>query len=128
MTVMPSDTVNRIADAIFRAEGGSKTKWPYGVISVSSSSPRHVCINTINHAWYDFEGEQIVTVVGVSSHTSGKSLIKIPTHADTLTPVAVSLPFIQFLGRRYCPPSVDEKGYEHWTNNCWRILQKENKI
>ena len=105
--VMPSDTMNRIADAIFCAEGGSKTPYPYGIKNVKTSTPRHICINTIQHAWKDFEGEH-------------KETEKKVVNGQPLRPV--SLPFIQFLGARYCPSSVDYVGYRNWTNNVWRII------
>ena len=103
VAVMPSSTVNRIADAIFRAE--NSRNHPYGVM-IPCTSPRVVCINTIQHAWRDFEGERKET-----------SVDDIRKHDLQL----VSLPFIQFLGSRYCPPSVDSVGYRNWTNNVWRI-------
>ena len=111
LAVMPSETVSKIADAVFRAEGGYETKYPYGIIRAHSANPRLVCINTINHAWKDFEGEQ----------RFGGSANK---PADVSKERGVSLPFIQFLGLRYCPPSVDSVGYRNWTNNVWRIINK----
>ena len=108
--VLPTNTVNRIANAIFRAEGGSKTKHPYGILAVKATNPRLVCINTIQHAWKDFEGERQTV----------KSLDKTPVMFNG----APSLPFIQFLGNRYCPLSVDSVGYRNWTNNVWKIINK----
>ena len=107
---MPSDTMNRIADAIFRAEG-THSKHPYGVM-IPCSSPRVVCINTIQHAWKDFEGEH-------------KETEKKVVNGQPLRPV--SLPFIQFLGARYCPSSVDYVGYRNWTNNVFKIVNKQTK-
>ena len=106
--VMPSDTMNRIADAIFRAEG-THSKHPYGVM-IPCSSPRAVCINTINRAWRDFEGE------------FDSSIRREDKTANRNAHNYVSLPFIQFLGARYCPSSVDYVGYRNWTNNVWRII------
>jgi hypothetical protein len=108
---MSTNTVNRIADAIFRAEGGVRTTHPYGVKLVTDH-PRHVCINTINHAWRDFEGD-----------TRNKERFAREAFDRPELPGIVSLPFIQFLGKRYCPPSVDGRGYRNWTNNVWRIGQ-----
>jgi hypothetical protein len=118
---MPSDTLNRIADAIFRAEG-THSKHPYGVM-IPCSSPRVVCINTIQHAWRDFEGEKAVMSSSLSNPPV-KALAKVTGSADTIMTVKVSLPFIQFLGARYCPSSVDYVGYRNWTNNVWRIIDK----
>jgi hypothetical protein len=111
---MPSDTMNRIADAIFCAEGGSKTPYPYGIKSVKTSTPRHICINTIQHAWKDFEGD------GARTGRNDLQVIK-PLSCK------VSLPFIQFLGARYCPSSVDYVGYRNWTNNVFKIVNKQTK-
>jgi hypothetical protein len=42
---------NKIADAIYIIEGGAKTKFPYGIISVKTNDPRRVCLNTIRNNW-----------------------------------------------------------------------------
>lgn len=97
-------TVNSIANAIFRSE--NSRKHPYGVM-IPTKDPRRVCINTINHAWVDFERQ---------SETSATR------QNNTLKGLAFTLPFISFLGQRYCPPSVDPVGFHNWTNNVWRIL------
>jgi len=40
--------VNKLADAIYLAEGGSKTKHPYGILKkYKTTTPRQACINTI---------------------------------------------------------------------------------
>ncbi len=116
LAVMPSVTSDRIANAIFRAEG-THSKHPYGVM-IPCTSPRVVCINTIQHAWRDFEGEsRDIDYMKTSIHVIGSS-VRVTEN------MAVSLPFIQFLGTRYCPPSVDFVGYRNWTNNVWRIYEK----
>ena len=43
----------RVADAIYRAEGGAKTRHPYGVLSVKVSGEaeaRRVCLNSIRNS------------------------------------------------------------------------------
>ena len=110
LTTMPSSTVEHIADAIFRAENSHKH--PYGVM-IPCTSPRVVCINTIQHAWRDFEGD------GARTRRNDLSL-------NIALGDKASLPFIQFLGSRYCPPSVDYVGYRNWTNNVWRIYNHGN--
>ena len=43
---------NRIADAIYKVEGGSKAKAPYGILSIRVSSTddaRRICTNTIRN-------------------------------------------------------------------------------
>jgi hypothetical protein len=114
---MPSDTMNRIADAIFRAEG-THSKHPYGVM-IPCSSPRRVCENTITHAWRDFEGETKTVTNNNQSPKDTRSGC-VASHHN----IQISLPFIQFLGARYCPSSVDYVGYRNWTNNVWRIIDK----
>ena len=43
-------TNEKIADSIYKAEGGAKAKVPYGILSVKTNDPRKICINTIrNH-------------------------------------------------------------------------------
>ena len=40
----------RLANAIYKAEGGTKTKWPYGIKHhYKHTTARKACINTINH-------------------------------------------------------------------------------
>ena len=85
---------NRIADAIYRVEGGRKAKAPYGILSIKVSSEqqaRKICINTIcnNHArWID-------------AGRPGK--------------------YLDFLADRYCPKSADPVGNRNWKRNIRRI-------
>jgi len=109
---LPSATVNSIASAIFRCEN-SRSR-PYGVM-IPTENPRRVCMNTITHAWVDFEREQ---------RSSGSDKILTGRKSPSDNSKCLSLPFISFLGRRYCPPSVDPVGYHNWTNNMCRILCK----
>lgn len=118
--LLPTMTVSNLANTIFRAEGGSNTKYPYGIMLrgiLTTDHARFVCILTVQHAWKDFEGDGIQhkanalkTVTGISGSCS-----------------TISLPFIQFLGSRYCPPSVDPVGHRNWTNNVWRIINKRKE-
>lgn len=110
--LLPTMTVSNLANTIFRAEG-TNSKHPYGIM-IPCSSPRAVCINTINRAWRNFEGDEART-------GRNDSLSKHPVFNE------VSLPFIQFLGSRYCPPSVDPVGHRNWTNNVWRIINKRKE-
>jgi hypothetical protein len=49
--------VNKLADAIYKAEGGSKTSHPYGILKhYKKTTPRQACINTIKHALRDWDG------------------------------------------------------------------------
>jgi hypothetical protein len=85
----------KIADAIYKVEGGSKTKHPYGVLSVQTSDPRHVCLVTIYHnevRWQD-------------AGTNGN--------------------FLDFLADVYCPKSADSKGNANWHKNIHKLLEKK---
>src|SRR4030042_3264400 len=84
-----SDTV--IIDAIYIAEGGSKAKIPYGILSTKTNNPRQICLNTVrNHRKRH------------SDHKCG-------------------LDFITCLGNRYCPPSADPRGNKNWIRNVTRL-------
>ncbi len=51
-------TNDQIADAIYIAEGGSKTNHPYGILEkYKHTTPREACINTIKHARRDWNGK-----------------------------------------------------------------------
>lgn len=50
-------TDDQIADAIYKAEGGSKTAHPYGILGHWHQSPRQICLNTIAHARRDWNGQ-----------------------------------------------------------------------
>lgn len=39
----------KLADAIYLAEGGKLAKVPYGVLSIRTSNPRQVCLNSIRN-------------------------------------------------------------------------------
>jgi hypothetical protein len=99
-------TVSQIADTIFRVEN-SRTH-PYSVM-IPTRHPRAVCINTIQHAWVDFERGEVET--GTKDAVSKHPLF-----------TATSLPLITFLGSRYCPPSVDPVGNKNWIHNVYYIL------
>ena len=81
---------NRIADAIYRAEGGAKAKAPYGILSIPVRDAKHarqICLNTIknNHKRW------------IAAGRPGS--------------------FIDFLADRYCPASVDPVGNRNWKRN-----------
>lgn len=72
---VPSININKIVNAIYRAEGGNKTKYPYGIKSIKTKGrddARKICINTVNHAYRDW----------ISAGSKGD--------------------FIDFLSKRYC--------------------------
>jgi len=87
-----------IADAIYRAEGGSKTRWPYGVKSVKTNGEAHarrVCLNTIDRAAGEWK------IHGRVRHGC----------------------FIKYLSLRYCPPSLDPDGNRNWVKNVLWFLR-----
>jgi len=49
--------VDKLANAIYKAEGGAKTRHPYGILTkYKTTTPRQACINTIKHALRDWNG------------------------------------------------------------------------
>lgn len=51
---LPGIPVNfeRLADAIYKAEGGAKTSHPYGIMAhYRHTSPRQACLNTLKHQY-----------------------------------------------------------------------------
>lgn len=88
---------DKIADAIYVIEGGSKTKYPYGIKSIKTRGnkvkARKICINTIKN-----------------------------THKRWLEenkPIA----FVDYLADRYCPPSVDSVGNQRWKVNIRKFVE-----
>ena len=50
--------VEKLATAIYYAEGGEKTNFPYGILAkYKTTTPRQACINTINHALRDWDSK-----------------------------------------------------------------------
>lgn len=50
--------IEKLADAIYRAEGGENTNYPYGILQkYEHTTPRQACINTIRHGLKDWDGE-----------------------------------------------------------------------
>jgi hypothetical protein len=50
--------IEKLATAIYWAEGGPKTRHPYGILAkYKSTTPRQACINTIKHALRDWSGK-----------------------------------------------------------------------
>jgi hypothetical protein len=92
----------RLADAIYMAEGGSHTRHPYGILKkYKTTTPRQACINTI------------------------KSALRRYDKSDK------SVDFISFLGKTYCPTqgkylTNDEKRLNmYWVNNVKFFLKKD---
>lgn len=84
----------RMADAIYKAEGGRKARVPYGILSLKvrdAAHARQVCIRTIlnnERRW-------------IAAGRPGE--------------------YIDFLADRYCPPSVDPVGNRNWKRNIRKL-------
>lgn len=94
---LDSKEINEIVDAIWRIEGGSRTKYPYGIKSVKVDSveeARQVCRNTV-----------------VRNYDRWLAADKPST-------------YLEFLADRYCPPSVDPKGNRNWKKNIKSIIEE----
>lgn len=97
------DYVERMANAIYRAEGGTKTRYPYGVKSINPPAnlktrvelelwARRITINSIRNNWRRWE-------------QAGK-----PGE------------FVPFMARRWCPPSADPIGHRNWVRNVSALI------
>lgn len=83
----------KIADAIFKVEGGKKTKHPYGVLSIKTDNPRKVCLNTIYHNEVRWKN------AGSKEN------------------------FLDFLANTYCPKSADPIGNKNWKKNIHQFVK-----
>jgi hypothetical protein len=83
---------NQIADAIYKVEGGSKTKHPYGILSVKTSNPRQVCLNTIRNNYIRWQ----------KSGSKGD--------------------YLDYLANIYCPKSADPQGNKNWKVNIHKLV------
>jgi hypothetical protein len=84
---LTTNQINKIVDAIYVVEGGSKTKYPYGIKSVKTSNPRKVCFNTVRNNYVRWKNGD-----------RKKS-------------------YMEFLADVYCPKSADPLGNERWKKN-----------
>ena len=84
--------VEKIVHAIWLAEGGEKTRFPYGIKGMKTRSVNHarkICHNTVNRAAKDWQAW------GWRNERC----------------------FIQFLANRYCPKQTDPAGHANWVLN-----------
>lgn len=89
---LPEDRVNKIANAIYKLEGGAKTRYPYGIKSVQTANPREVCKNTIRNNYARWQ----------KAGSKGN--------------------YLDFLGDRYCPKSSDSIGNYNWKKNIHKLV------
>jgi len=94
-----------IVNAIYWAEGGANTKYPYGIVSIDTKGDvayaRKICYNTVRNNKARF--------------------LKQSTYTD----------YIEFLGSRYCPIGAenDPKGLnKNWVKNVKYFIAKPKKI
>ncbi len=93
--------INKIVNSIYTIEGGSKTKYPYGIKSIKTNNPRQICVNTVVNNTIRFKNQ--------SKYTN----------------------YFEFLGSRYCPVEGDTTGLnKNWVGNLQKLLGQEfvNKI
>jgi hypothetical protein len=94
---------DEIADAIYQAEGGSKAKVPYGILSIKvegDQEARRICLNTIRNNRVRFANQSIFT------------------------------DYIEFLGSRYCPIGADNDPQglnKNWVKNVKYFLTKKEE-
>ena len=89
----------RLADAIYRAEGGAKARSPYGVLSVKvkdQADARRVVLISIQNNWKRWE----------KAGRPGE--------------------FIDHMADRWCPASSDPVGNRNWKSNVTKIYNQNN--
>lgn len=89
--------VEKMAEAIYKSEGGDKAKSPYGVLSIKVRDKEHakqIVFNSIRNNWKRW-------------HQAGK-----PND------------FVSFMADRWCPPSADPVGNRNWKKNVKYFLDK----
>ena len=91
------EDAEKIVNAIYLAEGGAKTRFPYGIKSINTHGnkeyARRICLNSVRNGRARF--------------------IKQIKYTD----------FIEFLGLRYCPPTA-HKLNQSWVSNVKFYLAK----
>jgi hypothetical protein len=100
-----ADFRDKIVNSIYLAEGGSKTKYPYGIKSIQTNGnkefARRICSNTVENNWIRWQ-------------KAGKTN-----------------DFIEFLGARFCPLSDKgdiEKLNKNWVRNVKYLLSHSDNI
>ena len=91
--------VERLANAIYHAEGGANTRHPYGILAkYKTTTPRQACINTIR-----------------SKH---REWVKLGANGD----------YVDYLASRYCPiaSDTDDGTCQYWPNNVHKLYQKQD--
>jgi hypothetical protein len=93
---IPADYRDKIVNSIYLAEGGNKTKYPYGIKSIKTSNPKRICENTVSNNYLRWQ-------------RAGKTN-----------------DFISFLGNRYCPIGAKDDPHNlnsNWIKNVNKFLK-----
>lgn len=94
-----SNQISSIVSAIYKIEGGAKTKYPFGIKSINTNGnyekARRICQNTVINNIKRFKLQNTYTN------------------------------YFLFLADRYCPPSSDRQGNLNWRKNIQVILGQE---
>ena len=86
-----------IADAIYRVEGGSRARVPYGILSVQvrdEAHARRICLNTIRNN----------RIRWIKAGQPGA--------------------YLDYLADRYCPRSADSVGNKNWKRNIHKLVNE----
>lgn len=87
---------DQIANAIYKLEGGTRAKVPYGILSVpvrDEAHARRICLNTIRNN----------RIRWIKAGQPGA--------------------FLDYLADRYCPRSADPIGNKNWKANIKRLVK-----
>jgi 8-oxo-dGTP pyrophosphatase MutT (NUDIX family) len=88
---LPEQYIEKLADAIYRLEGGDKTKYPYGIKSIDTKGDvnraRRIAMNTIRNNYKRW----------ITAGKPGK--------------------YLDFLADRFCPIQADKQGNINWKKN-----------
>lgn len=134
----PND-INTLTDAIFLAEGGEHTSYPYGIKSIrvkNATEAREVCRRTIINCWGRFltqrtrgrdvverttprhSGSSAMTTLCCFKVSEGVARTKnVGNNTKNNAKAAIADEFVSFLADRYCPRSCDEQGNVNWKKN-----------
>jgi hypothetical protein len=90
---------NKVVSAVWKIEGGSKTRFPYGIKSVKTfgnkNYARKIAFNTVKANWQRWLVERQKRDIS----------------------------YLQFLANRYCPKSCDSQGNINWFNNITKLVE-----
>ena len=102
---LPPVVLDKIVSAIYRTEGSSKTKWPFGIhASRTLSQNKVICVRTVEHNWRVYS----------QAHPA--------VHDGSIALDANLREFIPLLADVYCPIAADPIGNANWKRNMLAIL------